>query len=55
MVRRNEGELIGFQSNANEFHKCSSCGRLLSSRQEEEVKLCKDCQERHNQNTNTGI
>ncbi|SDK17207.1 hypothetical protein SAMN05216243_2158 [Sediminibacillus albus] len=56
MVRRDEGELAGFQANANEFHKCSNCGKLLSTRKEEKVKLCKDCQERrHNQDINNSI
>ncbi|WP_179107134.1 hypothetical protein [Sediminibacillus massiliensis] len=49
MVRRNEGEFMGFQTNPNEFEKCSNCGKLLTSKQEEKVKLCKECQERHKQ------
>ncbi|ELK47442.1 hypothetical protein QRD89_17450 [Halobacillus sp. ACCC02827] len=42
-----EHELPGFQANPNEFDKCSSCGTLLTSKQEQEMKLCKECQRRH--------
>ncbi|WP_246363854.1 hypothetical protein [Halobacillus locisalis] len=42
-----ENELPGFQANPNEFGKCGSCGRLLTSKKEAEMKLCSDCQKRH--------
>ncbi|WP_194709669.1 hypothetical protein [Radiobacillus deserti] len=42
-----EAHLSGFQGNPNEFGKCSSCGRLLTNKQEEKMKLCTDCQERN--------
>ncbi|MFQ3545226.1 hypothetical protein Q7A53_14180 [Halobacillus rhizosphaerae] len=42
-----ENELAGFQANPNEFGKCGICGKLLTSKQEKEVKMCKDCQSRH--------
>ncbi|GGF21107.1 hypothetical protein GCM10010954_19850 [Halobacillus andaensis] len=42
-----ESELPGFQSNPNDFGKCSSCGVILTSKQEAKATLCKDCQERH--------
>ncbi|SDJ32172.1 hypothetical protein [Salimicrobium halophilum] len=42
-----EHELAGFQPNPNEFGKCNHCGTLLKTKEEEEVKLCKDCQQRH--------
>lgn len=38
--------LMGFQANPNEFGKCSNCGKLLTSKQEEKVKICAECQER---------
>lgn len=41
-----ESHLTGFQANPNEFGKCSNCGKLLTSKQEEKVKLCKECQKR---------
>ncbi|SFG13592.1 hypothetical protein SAMN05216353_12439 [Halobacillus alkaliphilus] len=42
-----ENELPGFQANPNEFGKCSNCGKLLTSKKEAEIKLCKECQKRH--------
>ncbi|WP_180962557.1 MULTISPECIES: hypothetical protein [Salimicrobium] len=42
-----EHELAGFQGNPNEFSKCNNCGKLLQTKKEEEVKLCKACQKRH--------
>ncbi|SIS40774.1 hypothetical protein [Salimicrobium flavidum] len=42
-----EHELAGFQPNPNEFDKCNNCGTMLKTKEEKEVKLCKDCQERH--------
>ncbi|MFC7060838.1 hypothetical protein [Halobacillus seohaensis] len=42
-----ESELPGFQSNPNDFGKCSSCGVILTSRKEAELTLCNDCQARH--------
>ncbi|MCP3027463.1 hypothetical protein [Halobacillus sp. A5] len=42
-----ESELPGFQSNPNNFGKCSSCGVILTSKKEAKVTLCKDCQDRH--------
>ncbi|WP_202595714.1 hypothetical protein [Pontibacillus yanchengensis] len=42
-----ENELwSGLQPNPNEFAKCSSCGKMLQSKKEENVKLCKECQRR---------
>ncbi|WP_407269180.1 hypothetical protein [Radiobacillus sp. PE A8.2] len=41
-------ELIGFQPNPNnDFGKCSNCGKLLQSKQEEKMQLCAECQKRH--------
>ncbi len=42
-----ESELMGFQANPNEFGKCNNCGKVLTSKKEEKVKLCKECQKRH--------
>ncbi|UFT99017.1 hypothetical protein KO561_17800 [Radiobacillus kanasensis] len=40
-----EAHLSGFQANPNEYGKCSSCGKLLTSK-EEKMKMCSDCQNR---------
>ncbi|UOQ45244.1 hypothetical protein MUN89_04660 [Halobacillus salinarum] len=42
-----ENELAGFQANPNEFGKCGRCGKLLATKTEKEMKLCKDCLQRH--------
>lgn len=42
-----ENELFGMlQPNPNEFGKCSTCGKLLQTKQEAKVKTCKECQRR---------
>ncbi|MFC0524215.1 hypothetical protein ACFFGV_11630 [Pontibacillus salicampi] len=45
-----ENEILGMQPNANEFGKCSNCGKLITSKKELEVKLCKECQRRGKDN-----
>ncbi|MBM7551894.1 hypothetical protein [Thalassobacillus pellis] len=42
-----DNHLMGFQPNPNDFGKCSNCGKVLTSKKEEKVQLCKDCQKRH--------
>ncbi|WP_079528528.1 MULTISPECIES: hypothetical protein [Halobacillus] len=42
-----ESELPGFQSNPNTLGKCSSCGKMLRTKQEAKITMCKDCQKRH--------
>ncbi|WP_170287643.1 hypothetical protein [Aquibacillus halophilus] len=42
-----EEELLSFQTNPNDFGKCSNCGKLLTTPQEQKMTLCKECQRRH--------
>ncbi|MCT2538237.1 hypothetical protein NC661_10605 [Aquibacillus koreensis] len=46
MVQR-DSELVGYQSNLNDIGKCHNCGMVLKTKQEKEMQLCQDCQERH--------
>ncbi|GEN53447.1 hypothetical protein [Halobacillus faecis] len=46
MYNDGSNEMPGFQTNPNNYDECQRCGKPLQMKEEREINLCKECQNR---------
>ncbi|WLR48830.1 hypothetical protein LC065_06545 [Halobacillus litoralis] len=44
MYNDGSNEMPGFQTNPNNYDECQRCGKPLQIKEEREINLCKECQ-----------